>query len=187
MRKSINKKTLLFTHPVFIIGSYDDNDNPNIMAVSWGGICCSEPPCVTISLRKSRYSFSSIMKHQAFTLNIPSGSQVSEADFTGIYSGRDMNKFEKLNLTALESSYVHAPYIKEFPMHLSCKVIHTYEIGIHTQFIGEILDVSCEESYLNKKGMPDIAKIDPFIFDSSGRSYYGIGRELISAYSTIKK
>ena len=63
------------------------------MTAAWGGICCSVPPCVAVSLRKATYSYGNIMSREAFTVNIASASQVAEADYCGIASGRDADKF----------------------------------------------------------------------------------------------
>lgn len=184
MKVPINKKTLLYTHPVFIIGSYDKEGKPNIMAVSWGGICCSNPPCVAISLRRATLTYHNIMAKQAFTLNIPPVGYVKEADYVGIYSGRDFNKFEKTGLTPVKSNLVEAPYVEEFPIILECKVVHSFELGLHTQFVGEILNVLADESVLNNAKMPDINKVMPFIYDSSESAYYGIGKKICNAFST---
>lgn len=187
MKKSLKKKTMLYTHPVFVIGSYDKEDIPNIMAVSWGGICCSEPPCVAISLRKATYTYHNIMDRMAFTVNMPSASHVNEADYVGIYSGKEENKFESLGLTPIHSQVVDAPFVEEFPMVMQCKVINVLEIGLHTQFIGEIVETLAEEDVLNHKGFPDMKKVNPFIYDSSTKSYFGIGDRLVKAYSQKKK
>ena len=61
MKKSLGAKPLLNPTPVLIVGTYDDAEKPNAMAVAWGGICCSKPPCVAVSLRKATYSYSSIV------------------------------------------------------------------------------------------------------------------------------
>ena len=103
MKKSIDAKTVLFPAPCYIVGTYDKDDRPNAAAVAWGGICCSNPPCVNISLRKATYSYGSILHHKAFTVNVPSASQVREADYVGTYSGRDEDKFAALGLTAIKS------------------------------------------------------------------------------------
>lgn len=186
MKKSLGKKTMLLTHPVMIIGSYDKNGTPNIMAVSWGGICCSEPPCVAISLRKSRYSYQSILDSNAFTVNMPPVKYLEQSDYSGIYSGKDENKFETLGLTPLKSQFVNAPEVAEFPLTLHCKLLHTFDLGIHTQFIGENIETSCDIDFLDDKGIPDIIKINPFIYDTSSRHYYSIGRQLKKAYTTTK-
>ncbi len=187
MKKSLPKKTVLYAHPVFIVGSYDKNEVPNIMSVAWGGICCSDPPCVCISLRKATYTYHNIMENKAFTVNIPSVDYVKAADYVGISSGKNENKFEATGLTAVKSELVKAPYVREFPMSLICKLHDTVEIGLHTQFIGEILDVIADEELLNSKGMPIIEKVKPFIYDNSSRSYFEIGNNIGRAYSTRKE
>jgi flavin reductase (DIM6/NTAB) family NADH-FMN oxidoreductase RutF len=124
------------------------------------------------------------LKQQAFTVNIPSESFVKEADFAGIFSGKDMDKFQACGLTPVKAEQVDAPYIKEFPMVLICKLIHTFEIGVHTQFIGEIIDVLVEENCLNEQNKPILEKIKPFIYDSSESAYYTVGKKIMQAYTT---
>ena len=79
------------------------------------------------------------MGKKAFTINIPSENYVKEADYFGIVSGKNENKFAKTGLTPVKSDIVDAPYIREFPVNLECKIIHVIEIGLHTQFIGEVM------------------------------------------------
>lgn len=87
-KTSLGAKTLAVPAPVWLVGSYDASGQANLATIAWGGICCSEPPCVTISLRKSRHSYESIIARQAFTVNIPSEAFVREADFAGLVSDR---------------------------------------------------------------------------------------------------
>lgn len=187
MKVSINKRTILLVHPVLIVGSYDESGKPNIMAASWGGICCSEPPCIAISLRKATYTYHNIMSKQSFTINIPDEEHINEADYCGIYSGRDEDKFASLKLTPVRSLLVDAPYVEEFPIVHHCKVIKVTEIGLHTQFIGEILDTSVEQGFLNKQGLPDMEMIKPFLYDTASRNYFGVGNKKMPAYSYRKK
>jgi len=98
-----------------------------------------------ISLRKATYSYGNIVERKAFTVNIPSEKYVKEADYFGTVSGRDVDKFKESGLTSVKSELVDAPYIQEFPLVLECKLIRTIEIGLHTQFIGEIMDVKADE------------------------------------------
>ncbi|TAL69151.1 MAG: flavin reductase family protein [Bacteroidetes bacterium] len=182
MKKSIAKKTIVYPHPVFVIGSYDVDGLPNIMTASWSGICCSEPPCIAVSLRKARYSYNNILHNKAFTVNIPSEDYVEQVDYIGIYSGKYVNKFQKTGLTSLDSEIVKAPYVKEFPVSLHCNLLKIVEIGVHTQFIGEIMDVIVDEEIINPDGTLMIDKIKPYIYDSSTRAYYSIGNRLFDAF-----
>ncbi len=186
MKKSFGPKTLIFPAPVWCVGSYDFNWNPNVMTISWGGICCSIPPCVTISLRKATYTYGNIIERQAYTLSVPSVQFVQEADYFGMVTGRSVNKFREAGLTPVRSELVDAPYVAEFPMILECKVIHRYEIGLHTQFVGEILDVKIEEGMLGDDGKPDIEKIRPIVFSPEAKQYHGIGAFIGKAFEIGK-
>lgn len=182
MKKSIGAETIVYPTPVFIIGTYDKYGKPNAMNVAWGGISCSDPPCVSISIREATYSHGNIMERKAFTVNIPSEDYIKEADYFGIASGRDQDKLDVSGLTPLKSEKTDAPYIDEFPLVLECKVVHIAELGLHTHFTGEILDVKVDEEFMDN-GKPDIEKIKPFLYDPAFRAYYGIGKRLGYAFS----
>lgn len=186
MKRSLGKKTILYPAPVLVIGTYDAAGHANAMTASWGGICCSSPPCVAVSLRKATYSYGSITGRKAFTVNIPSEAHLRNADYFGIVSGKNEDKFAVSGLTHVRGDFVDAPYISEFPLILECRVIHTIEIGLHTQFIGEIMDVKAEESVLTEDGLPDIKKVKPALFAPESREYYGVGERLGKAFSLGK-
>jgi flavin reductase (DIM6/NTAB) family NADH-FMN oxidoreductase RutF len=183
MKVSLGAKPVLYPHPVLVIGTYDREGRPNVMTASWGGICSSSPPCITISVQRPRYTHGNLMERRAFTINIPSDSHVREADYCGMASGSDTDKFDATGLTPEKSALVDAPSVAEFPLVLECRLIHTLEVGSHTQFIGEIMDVKVDEAVLGEGGKPDIQKIRPFAYDSINRRYYGLGTMLETAFS----
>lgn len=187
---SLGAKPILFPTPVLAVGTYDKEGKPNVMIVAWGGICCSQPPSVGISVRKATYTYSNLMDRRAFTISIPSEEQLKEADYFGMVSGRQEDKFMATGLTPERAEHVDAPYVKEFPVILECRVNHIVEIGLHTQFIGEILDVKIDEDRLDENRRPDVEKIKPFFFVPETRLYYGTGRFLGKAFQAgreIKK
>jgi len=186
MKKSLGAKTLAYPTPVFVIGTYDKDNRPNVMTASWAGICCSKPPCMAVSLRKATYTYGLLMEREAFTISIPSESHVVQADYFGMASGRKVDKFEKTGLTPVKSDLVDAPYVKEFPLAMECQLLHTLEIGLHTLFVGEILDVKVDDDVIALKGLPDIEKIRPIVFAPETRSYHGIGSYLRKAFSIGK-
>ena len=187
MKKSFGAKSLIYPAPVWCVGTYDEHGRANVMTIAWGGICCSSPPCVTISIRKATHTFGNVIAKKAYTVSVPSDQYASEADYFGIASGRSEDKFEQSGLTAVKSDLVDAPYVKEFPMVLECKVIHHYEIGLHTHFVGEILDVKVDESMLSDDGKPDIEKIRPLVYSPEVREYHAIGEFVGKAFSIGKK
>jgi flavin reductase (DIM6/NTAB) family NADH-FMN oxidoreductase RutF len=183
MKKSLGAKIIVSATHVWVIGTYDSEGKPNMMTAAWGGVCCSQPPCVAVSLRKATYTYGSIVKRKAFTVNVPSADYVKQTDYVGIYSGKNAEKCSVAKLTPIQSGLVDAPYIKEFPLILECKLLHTIEIGLHTQFIGEIVDVKVEESVLAENGLPDVGKVVPFFYSPETRTYYKIGEYLGKAHS----
>ncbi|WP_074369685.1 flavin reductase family protein [Methanoculleus chikugoensis] len=186
-KRSIGPRTLLYPHPDLIIGTYDASGRPDAMAAAWGGICSSRPPSVAVSVQKTRQTYANLVEQREFTISIPSTDYVREADYFGIVSGRDEEKFAATGLTPVKSDLVNAPYVGEFPVVLECRLLQTVEIGVHTQFIGEILDVKVEESVLGEDGRPDIEKIRPFAYDSMRQEYYGFGKVLAKAFSAGKE
>lgn len=180
---SIGPRTLLYPHPDLIIGTYGPDGRPDAMVAAWGGICSSQPPAVAVSVQKVRQTYENLTSEREFTVSIPSVDYVKEADYFGIVSGRDTDKFAATGLTPVKGDLVNAPYVGEFPVVLECRLLQTVEIGVHTQFIGEILDVKVDESVLGPDGKPDIGKIRPFAYDSMRREYYGFGGVIAKAFS----
>lgn len=183
MKKSIGPRTIVFPTPAFVVAAYDRNGRANAMTVAWGGICCSSPPCVAVSVARARYTYECIIERKAFTVNIASEDQVKAVDYFGIATGRKADKFSVAGLTAVKSALVDAPVIEEFPLVLECRLLQSFEIGSHAQFIGEILDVKADESTLNEAGLPDIEKVKPVCYGPERGSYFGIGRKLGKAFS----
>jgi len=186
MKKSLGAKALVFPTPVFLVGTYDKAGKPNVMTAAWGGLCCGQPPCVAVSLRKATYSYSNLVARRAFTICIPSEAQAKQADYFGLASGKTIDKFARTGLSAERSQLVDAPYVKECPLVLECKLAQTFELGLHTQFIGYIVDVKADAAVLNANGMVDIKKVNPMAFDPEGQNYFGIGALVGKAFSIGK-
>lgn len=187
MKKSLGAKIIAYPTPVWVIGTYDDGNRPNIMTAAWAGVCCSAPPCVAVSLRKATYTYGNILKKKAFTVNIPSEKHIREVDYCGIVSGRTTDKFAAAGLTPVASALVEAPYVEEFPVVLECSLLNVTELGLHTHFVGEIMDVKADEECVGKDGLPDPEALSPLIYFPEIRHYYGIGRNLGKAFSIGKK
>jgi len=112
MKKSFGAKTLIYPTPVWLVGTYDKDGKPNAATIAWGGVCSSKPPCVAISLRGATYTHGNIMERKAFTINVPSAGQIEIADYCGMASGRNVDKFAAAKITAVKSKKVEAPYIQ---------------------------------------------------------------------------
>lgn len=185
MKTSLGAKTLAVPSPVWVVGTYDKVGRPNFMTTAWGGICCSRPPCVYVSLREATYSHGNITARGAYTVSVPGEEYWREADYMGVASGRDTDKVADTGLTAVESLVVDAPYVGEFPLALECRVKETVSLGLHTMFVGEIMDVRADEDVLTN-GAPDTQKIRPLLFGSGDRGYHAVGPRVGDAFTNRK-
>ena len=191
MKKTLGATPLLYPTPVMVVGSYDAAGRPNVMTAAWGGIACSAPPCVSVSLRAATASHGNISARRAFTINLPSREQAAQADYFGMTSGRSVDKLAVTGMTAVAAEFVDAPFVAEFPLVLECAVVQTHELGLHTQFIGEIKDVKIDEGCLDAAGAIDLRKLDPvaLALDTRSRSsveaggYFAYGDLIGPAFS----
>jgi len=181
MKRSLGPATLVLPTPVWVIGTYDSEGRPNAMTAAWGGVACSKPPAVSVSLREATYSYANIVDRKAFTVSIPSVAQARQVDFLGIASGRDVDKLAEAGLTATRSELVDAPYVAEFALSLECRLLHSLKIGLHTLFVGEIVDVKADEEVL-VDGIPTVDLVKPFVFSVGEQAYYAVGDRVGTAF-----
>jgi flavin reductase (DIM6/NTAB) family NADH-FMN oxidoreductase RutF len=188
VKKSLGVKTLLYPTPVLVVGSYDAEGRPNVMTAAWGGIACSRPPSVSVSLRAATASHGNIVARKAFTISLPNREQAVEADYFGLVSGRTVDKFAATGLTPVAAAFVDAPYVAEFPLVLECVLVQVHELGLHTQFIGEVKDVKIDEGCLDAEGTIDIRKLDPIAFalETTRAGYFALGESIGPAFSIGK-
>ncbi|WP_419786288.1 flavin reductase family protein [Pseudodesulfovibrio sp.] len=186
MKKSLGANTLVQPAPVWAVSAYDEDGKPNAMIAAWGGICSSQPPCVTVSIRPSRHTYAGILKNKAFTISVCPEWLAAESDFLGMVSGSKVDKFAVTGLTTVASDKVQAPYIDEFPIIVECDLIHSYELGAHTMLVGEIRDLKCDDDKL-QDGNPDPEKVRPLIFTPGTRGYYGLGKLVGKGFDMGKK
>lgn len=191
MKESLGPKVFGFPAPVFLVGSYDEVGKANVMNAAAAGTCCLRPPCIYVSLREATYTYHNIILNKAFTVSIPTEDQVVEADYFGIASGKEIDKLKTVGLTPVKSELVNAPYVKEFPVVMECNLKETINLGSHTMFIGEIVDLKADEYVTktikiksDKKLLKvDLEKLRPLIYDLSLRGYYKMGKKIGNGFS----
>ena len=154
-KSPVGISTILNPVPVVMVSSAgkDPGTRPNIMTVAWAGTVNSEPPMVSVSIRKSRYSHKLISVTGEFVVNLVSKSLCKPCDYCGVRSGADEDKFAKCGLTPVKAEGLEYAYaIKEAPVSISCKVKSVTELGSHDMFIGEIVAVTADSYLLDDKG-----------------------------------
>ena len=169
--------------PVLIVGTYDEAGNPNAMNAAWGGIY--DTNLVMVCLSETHKTTENIKKTGAFTVSFATVSTVVPSDYVGIVSGNDEpEKFRKAGFHAVKSEFVNAPIIEELPMTVECRLVKFNEDDI---CIGEIVNVSADESILDEAGKIDAKKLDPIIYDSVSHAYWSFGEKVGQAFSDGKK
>lgn len=183
MRKNFGAKTWLYPMPVLIIGTYDENEMPNAMNAAWGGIY--DTGLVMVCLADDHKTTENIKATGAFTVSFATSATVVSCDYVGMASSNNVpDKFERAGFHAVKSEHVNAPIIEELPMTVECKLRGFNEDGI---CIGEIVNVSADESILDENGKIDAKKLDPIIYDSVTHAYWSFGEKVGRAFSDGKK
>ena len=183
MRKNFGAKTWIYPMPVLIVGTYDENGTPNAMNAGWGGIYDNKK--VMLSLSSDHKTTDNVKKTGAFTVSFATADTVVPCDYVGIISANDVpDKLDRAGLHTTHSEFVNAPIIDELPMTLECKLVKFNEDGI---CVGEIVNVSADESILGEKGIVDVEKLDPITVDPITFSYRRLGEAVGKAFSDGNK
>ncbi|MDP4091780.1 MAG: flavin reductase family protein [Bacillota bacterium] len=178
--------TLLNPVPVVMVTCSDKDGKSNIITLAWAGTVNSEPPMVSISVRKERYSHQLIKDRGEFVINLTTRKLARATDLCGVKSGRDTDKFELTKLTKEKASKVDVPLIKESPVNLECVVRQIIELGSHDMFIAEITAVDVDETLIDEKGRLDLGKADLIAY--SHGEYWSLEKPLgYFGYSVAKR
>ncbi len=172
-KQALKPSTFLSPVPVVMV-TCGSMEKPNIITLAWAGTVNSEPPMLSISVRKSRYSHSLIRERGTFGVNLVSQGLCWETDYCGVKSGRDVDKFKDTGLTCVASPELSIPMIAEAPVHLECKVREVLELGSHDLFIADIAGVQVAEALMDRKGAVDMRKADLVAYNHG--EYYGLGK-----------
>ena len=184
MRKNFGVKAWLYPMPVLILGTYGEDGTPNAMNAAWGGI--SEENEISICVSEDHKTTENFLKTKAFTVSVATAKTVEAADYVGIVSGEKVKeKIEKCGWTAEKSTFVDAPLFAELPFALECRV-KSYD-GESCRLVGEILNVSADESILDENGKVDAKKLDPIVYDPVAHTYLRLGEKVGNAFSDGKK
>ena len=176
---------MLYPVPAVMVSAAREGEKPNIITVAWAGTVNSDPPMLSVSIRKERYSYGMIRETGEFVVNLVHAPLVRACDYCGVRSGRDVDKFAELNLTPVKVAGVCAPAIAESPLNLACKVTQIIPLGSHDLFLAEIVSVTVDEQYIDEKGMFHLN--DAGLVAYSHGTYFRLGKELGTFGFSVKK
>ncbi|MCR5556516.1 MAG: flavin reductase family protein [Butyrivibrio sp.] len=167
---------MLYPIPAVMVSCQRPGEKPNIITVAWAGNVCSSPAMLSISVRKSRYSYDIIKETGEFVVNLTNEKLTRATDWCGVRSGRDYDKFKEMKLTPQESAKISAPGIAESPVNIECKVKSVIELGTHDLFIAEVMCVTVDDKYLDDKNRFDMKKAKLVAY--SHGEYFTLGEKL---------
>ncbi len=179
--KDFGVQPFLFPMPVYMIGTYNEDDTVDAMAMAWGGICAEN--MVALNLEEDHKTVANLKERRAFTLAIPGTDTLAESDYLGLVSAnKDPHKFEHTGLHAYKSANVDAPVIEEYPLTMECRVEEFQDQPYGLRVLGRIVNVLADESVLDGEGKIDASKLHAFVFDTFGNYYYSIGEPVGKAW-----
>jgi flavin reductase (DIM6/NTAB) family NADH-FMN oxidoreductase RutF len=167
--------TMIYPLPAVMISCGSVPEEYNILTISWTGTICTEPAMCYISVRPARYSYGIIKKEGEYVINLTTRSLAYAADWCGVKSGADHNKFKEMGLTPGRASIVKAPIIMESPVNIECIVKEIKELGTHHMFISEVVAINAEKELFDEKtGLFKLHEAVPLCY-SHGK-YYETGK-----------
>lgn len=173
--------------PCYMIATYDENNNPDLMMVAYGGQCDYNK--IIVYLSPHHKTTANLRLKRAFTLSFASASTIIGSDYCGIISANKYpNKVKDAGFTIIDSPNVNAPIICEYPIALECKV---KDLRLckdeHTRVIGEIINMSVDNNYIGTDNKIDLDKVRPVVYDSSHNTYRVIGEIVGRAFKSGKE
>lgn len=184
-KKTWKPGNMLYPLPAVLVSAADPEGHDNIMTIAWAGTICTNPPMVSISVRPSRYSYNMIRDTGEFVINLTTRELVFAADYCGVRSGRDVDKFMELGLTREKADFVKAPMIGESPVSIECRVKEIKELGSHHMFLAEVLAVHADEKYMDEQGRFDLNRSCPIVY--SHGEYLETGKRVGTFGYSVKK
>ena len=144
--------SMLAPVPAVLVTVKSKAGEDNVLTIAWAGTVCSSPSMVSISVRKERYSHPMLMETGEFVINLVTEDLIRAADYCGVKSGKDEDKFAACGLTKEPAGTVSPCVIKESPLALECKVEQVIPLGSHDLFLARVTQVDVEESLLDENG-----------------------------------
>jgi flavin reductase (DIM6/NTAB) family NADH-FMN oxidoreductase RutF len=169
--------TMLYPIPAVLVSCGEYGGARNIITVAWTGIVCTDPPMCSISIRPGRFSFAMIRDSGEFAVNLTTAAMARAVDWCGVRSGRHLDKFREMKLTAAPAKHIRAPLVAESPVNLECRVREVRALGSHYLFVAEILAVHADPSYFDARtGFFNLAAAEPLCYCHG--HYYRLGKHI---------
>lgn len=179
-KRSFPPGTMLYPAPVVMVSCGILGEQMNIITVGWTGIINTNPPMTYVSVRKSRYSHGLLVEGREFVINLTTEQLVRQADYCGVRSGREENKFLTQQLTPIPATKIRCPMIQESPVNLECKVIDVRSFPSHDMFLAEIVAFHADERLIDETGKIRMEDADLICYNHG--AYYALRKESLGRF-----
>lgn len=185
-KRQLGPCVTFFPQPTTLVSTVGSDGRNNVMTASWAGIVSKTPPTLAISLNKGRKSYRNIRETGDFVVNMVPSSLAVEADYCGLRSGFDDDKFERAGFTAAQAQKVKSPLVEQCPLNVECLFVREVEIGDYFLVLGEILEIDAVEAAFAEEGRIDAEAFDPLVYLGGIREYWSLGDRVANAYKDGK-
>lgn len=176
---------MLYPLPAVMVSCADKEGRDNILTIAWTGTTCSDPPMLSISVRKERYSYHMIEETGEFVVNLTTQALVRAVDFCGVRSGKDTDKWREMRLTREKADIVKAPMIRESPVNIECRVTERKDLGSHVMYQAKVVSVHVDEVYMDEKQKFHLEDAKLIVY--SHGTYFSLGRPLGTFGCSVKQ
>ena len=177
MKESWKPGTLIYPLPAVLVSCGATPGEYNLLTVAWTGTVCTDPPMCYVSVRPERHSYGIIRRTGEFVINLTTRGLARAADWCGVRSGRDYDKFREMGLTPGKALKVAAPIVEESPVSIECRVRQVLELGTHDMFLAEVVAVQVDADYIDPAtGRFCLERACPIVY--SHGEYFALGEAL---------
>jgi flavin reductase (DIM6/NTAB) family NADH-FMN oxidoreductase RutF len=165
---------LLETGPVVLLTTARKG-RANVMTMSWHTMMEFEPPLIGCVVSNRNFTFNILKATKQCVINIPTVELAGKVVGCGNTSGREVDKFKTVGLTAANASQVKAPLITDCYANLECQVVDTRMVTKYNFFILEVI-----------KAWIDPSRKEPRTIHHKGKGVFMVSGETIRLRSRMK-
>lgn len=176
---------MLYPIPAVLVSTRGKDGRDNLFTVAWTGTVCTNPPMLYISVRRSRYSYRALSETGVFAVNLTTEDLVRAADYCGVVSGRDHDKFRECSLTKEPAEKIPVSLVAESPVNIECRIREEKDLGSHVMMLADVLAVHADEKYMDAAGRFSLEKARPVVY--SHGTYFVLGKACGTFGFSVKK
>ena len=165
--------------PIAWVSTISADGTHNVAPFSYFTAVSAEPPLVLFcsGSRGGAYpekdTYDNVKTTGEFVVNFVNVANAEAMNITATEVPPDVDEFERAGLTAIASTMINVPRVKESPIHFECKLHQIVDAGKGHIVIGEVVYMHFDEAIFKEGNYIDVAAYDP-LARLSGAQYAGL-------------